>query len=89
MNRSDLIDEVAKVVETKKVAQGVVDSVFSSITQALKNEVAVTIIGFGTFKVYRRAARMGRNPKTGAEIEIKARNVPKFIPGKALKTALN
>jgi DNA-binding protein HU-beta len=89
MNKSDLIDEVAKVVETKKAARGAVDSVFSSILQALKNEVAVTIIGFGTFKVHKRSARMGRNPKTGAEIEIKAKNVPKFIPGKALKTALN
>ena len=89
MNKSDLIDEVAKVVETKKAAQEAVDSVFSSITRALKNGGAVTLIGFGTFKVHKRPARMGRNPKTGAEIEIKARNVPKFIPGKALKTALN
>jgi DNA-binding protein HU-beta len=89
MNKSDLINEVAKVVETKKAAQRAVDSVFLSITQALKNEVAVTVTGFGTFKVQRRQARKGRNPRTGVEIEIKARNVAKFIPGKALKTALN
>ena len=89
MNKSDLINEVAKVVATKKAAQAAVDSVFLSIAQALKNEAAVKIIGFGTFKVQKRPARMGRNPNTGAKIEIKAKNVPKFIPGKALKSALN
>ncbi len=89
MNKSDLVNEVAKIVKTKKDAQGAVDSVFSAITQALKNEDIVTIIGFGTFKVSKRSARKGRNPQTGAEMEIKAKNVPKFIPGKALKTAVN
>ena len=89
MNKSDLIDEVAKVVKTKKDAQVAVDSIFSAITQAMKNEDTVTIIGFGTFKVSKRSARKGRNPQTGAEIDIKASNVPKFVPGKALKTAVN
>ena len=89
MNKSDLINEVAKVVGTKKTAQGAVDSVFLSITQALKNERAVTITGFGTFKIRKRPARMGRNPKTGATIEITAKNIPKFNPGKVLKKALN
>jgi len=89
MNKSDLIDEVATVVGTKKTAQKVIDSVFLSIRQSLKNEIGVTITGFGTFRVHKKPARMGRNPRTGSTIEIKARNVAKFIPGKALKIALN
>lgn len=89
MNKSDLINEVAKVVKTKKEAQAAVDGVFSAITQALKKEEAVTVLGFGTFKVNKRKARKGRNPQTGAEIEIKAKNVPRFIPGKALKDAVD
>jgi len=89
MNKGDLINEVAKTVNTKKEAQDAVDSVFSAITQALKRQDTVTIIGFGTFKVNRRAARTGRNPQTGAPMEIRAMNVPKFTPGKALKDAVN
>ena len=89
MNKSDLINEVAKVVETKKDAQTAVDAVFAAITQAMKNEDAVTIVGFGTFKISRRSARKGRNPQTGEEIDIRATNVPKFVPGKALKNAVN
>lgn len=89
MNKSDLINEVAKVLNTKSDAQAAVDSVFAAITQALKAEDTVTIIGFGTFKVSKRSARMGRNPKTGEAIEISARNAPKFVPGKALKNAAN
>ena len=89
MNKSDLINEVAKVLETKKDAQTAVDTVFSAITQAMENKDSVTIVGFGTFKVSKRSARKGRNPQTGAEIDIKASNVPKFVPGKALKNAVN
>jgi len=89
MNKSDLINEVAKVVSSKKEAQAAVETVLSSITQALKNSDTVTVSGFGTFKVGRRSARKGRNPQTGAEIDIKATNVPKFVPGKALKDAVN
>ena len=89
MNKSDLINEVAKVVKTKKEAQAAVDCVFSAITQALKKEEAVAVLGFGTFKVNKRKARKGRNPQTGKEIEIKAKNVPRFIPGKALKDAVD
>ena len=76
MNKGDLINEVAKVVDTKKAAQEAVDAVFSSITQALKGGDAVTVIGFGTFKVSKRSARKGRNPQTGEEMDIKAANVP-------------
>ncbi|MFH1885147.1 MAG: HU family DNA-binding protein [Pseudomonadota bacterium] len=89
MNKGDLINEVAKVVGTKKDAQAAVDTVLEAITAALKKNDAVTLVGFGTFKVDKREARKGRNPQTGAEIKIAAKNVPKFLPGKALKEAVN
>ncbi len=88
MNKKDLINEVAKVLNTKKDAQAAVDCVFSTITNALKKEDTVTLIGFGTFKVSNRKARKGRNPQTGEEIKIEARKVPVFTAGKALKEAL-
>jgi DNA-binding protein HU-beta len=88
MNKGDLISELAKVVKTKKEAQAAVDCVFSSITNALKNKNTVKLAGFGTFKVGQRKARKGRNPQTGREIEIKAKKVAKFVPGKALKDAI-
>jgi len=88
MNKGDLINEVAKVVSTKKEAQEAVDCVISSITKALKKGDAVTLVGFGTFKVTKRKARKGRNPQTGEEIKIKAPKAPKFTPGKSLKEAL-
>ena len=89
MNKGDLVNDVVKVVSTKKEAQAAVDCVFASITQALKKKGAVTLVGFGTFKVGKRKARTGRNPQTGAEIKIKAKNVPRFVAGKALKDAVN
>ena len=89
MNKGDLVTDVVKVVSTKKEAQAAVDCVFASITQALKKKGAVTLVGFGTFKVDKRKARTGRNPQTGEEIKIKAKNVPKFAAGKALKDAVN
>lgn len=85
MNKADLVNEVAKVVKTKKEAQAAVDSVFSTITNALKKGDPVTLVGFGTFKVQERKARKGRNPQTGAQIFIEARKVPRFVAGKALK----
>ncbi len=88
MNKGDLVNEVAKVVKTKKDAQAVVNSIFSTITKALKKKDAVSLVGFGTFKVVKRKTRKGRNPQTGAEITIKARKVPKFVAGKALKKAV-
>ena len=88
MNKRDLVNEVEKVVSSKKEAQAAVDCVFSSITQALKKKDTVTVVGFGTFKVQKREARKGRNPATGEEIQIKAKNVPKFTAGKALKEAV-
>ena len=88
MNKGDLVKEVAKVVNTKKEALAAVNCVFSTITKGLKKKDTVTLIGFGTFKVAKRKARKGRNPQTGAEITIKAKNVVKFVPGKALKDAV-
>ncbi len=89
MNKGDLVNEVAKIVSTKKEAKAAVDCVFSTITKALKKKDTVTLIGFGTFKVAQRKARKGRNPGTGEEIKIKAKKVPKFVPGKALKDAVS
>jgi DNA-binding protein HU-beta len=88
MNKGDLVNEVAKVVSTKKEAQAAVDCVVSSISNALKKNDTVSLVGFGTFKVGQRKARKGRNPQTGAVIDIKASKVPKFVPGKALKDAV-
>ena len=88
MNKSDLIDEVAAIVSTKKEAQAAVDCVFSKITETMKSGDQVQISGFGSFKVTKREARKGRNPQTGAEIHIEARRVPKFVAGKALKAAV-
>ena len=89
MNKGDLVNEVANVVKTKKEAQDAVDTVFSTITKALTKGDTLTVVGFGTFKVSNRKARTGRNPQTGATIQISARNVPRFTPGKALKDAVN
>jgi nucleoid DNA-binding protein len=88
MNKGDLITELAKVTCTKKEAEAAVNAVFEIITKALKKKDTVTIVGFGTFKVNKRTARTGRNPQTGAEIKIKAKNVPKFVAGKGLKDAV-
>ena len=89
MNKADLISEVAKVVSTKKEAQAAVDCVFKSIPKAMKKGKPVTIAGFGSFKVTKRKARKGRNPKTGEEIKIKASKAPKFVASKTLKDFLN
>jgi nucleoid DNA-binding protein len=89
MNKGDLVNEVAKAVNTKKEAQAAVDCVFSTITKALKKKDTVTLVGFGTFKVDKRKARRGINPQTGAEIRIGAKKVAKFVPGRALKDAVS
>lgn len=89
MNKGDLVNEVASVVSTKKEAQAAVDCMLAAITKALKKGDAVTLIGFGTFKVAKRNARVGRNPQTGKEIKIAAKKAPRFVPGKALKDAVN
>jgi DNA-binding protein HU-beta len=89
MNKSELISAVAEKSElSKKDATNAVEAVFDSITSALQNGDKVQLIGFGNFEVRERAARKGRNPQTGEEIEIAASKVPAFSPGKALKTAV-
>jgi DNA-binding protein HU-beta len=88
MNKGDLISEVSQVLASKKDAQAAVDRLLSAITQSLSQGEDVTLVGFGTFKVTKRNARMGRNPRTGEQIQIKAAKVPKFVPGKALKEAV-
>ena len=88
MNKGDLVKEVAKVAKSKKEAQASLDCMISSITKALKNGEDVTLTGFGTFKVVKRKARKGRNPRTGEAIKIKASKAPKFTAGKALKAAI-
>ncbi|MCM3599773.1 MULTISPECIES: HU family DNA-binding protein [Robertmurraya] len=89
MNKTELINAVAEASElSKKDATKAVDAVFDSILEALKNGDKVQLIGFGNFEVRERAARKGRNPQTGEEIEISASKVPAFKPGKALKDAV-
>ena len=88
MNKGELINEVADEMGSKKDAQVAVDAVINSISEALKRGDTVTLVGFGTFKVTERKARMGRNPQTGKEMKIDAKKVPKFVPGKALKEAV-
>jgi DNA-binding protein HU-beta len=89
MNKSELIDHVATQADISKAAAGrAVEAVIGGITQALKKGQSVSLVGFGTFSVTKRAARSGRNPRTGAAIKIKASKAPKFRPGKALKDAI-
>ncbi len=88
MNKGDLVEAVAKVVGKKKLAQETVGCVLETITGALKKGESVTLIGFGTFKVAKRAARTGRNPQSGKPMKIKAKKVPKFTAGKKLKDAV-
>ncbi len=90
MNKIDIIDNVAKSADISKAAAGrALDATVAAIKTALKKGGMVTLVGFGTFYVGKRAARTGRNPRTGAAIKIKAAKVPKFRAGKALKDAVN
>ena len=90
MNKSELLEAVSKSAGISKATAGdALDATLSAIKIALKKEQSVTLVGFGTFKVGKRAARTGRNPRTGEAIKIKAAKVPKFSAGKALKDAVN
>jgi len=90
MNKTELTDAVAEATDlTKADAARAVDAVLSTISSTLAGGDQVGIVGFGTFLVRDRAARVGRNPQTGAEIQIAAAKVPAFKPGKALKDAVN
>ena len=90
MNKSELIEKVAASADIPKAVAGrALDAVVESITEAWKEGDSVVLVGFGTFAVKERAARTGRNPQTGAEIQIAAAKVPGFKAGKALKDAVN
>ncbi|AEV26564.1 MULTISPECIES: HU family DNA-binding protein [Azospira] len=90
MNKSELIDQIAKSADISKAAAGrALDATIGAVKTSLKKGGMVTLVGFGTFYVGKRAARSGRNPRTGATIKIKAAKVPKFRAGKALKDAVN
>ncbi len=90
MNKTELIEHVSKTADISKAAAGrAVEGMIAGIRTSLKKNQMVTLVGFGTFFVGKRAARAGRNPRTGVAIKIKAAKVPKFRAGKALKDALN
>jgi DNA-binding protein HU-beta len=90
VNKSELIDAIAASADISKAAAGrALDGAMDAIKKAMKKGDMVTLVGFGTFYVGKRAARTGRNPRTGANIKIKAAKVPKFRAGKGLKDAVN
>jgi DNA-binding protein HU-beta len=90
VNKTELIDHIAKTADLSKAASSrALDAMITAIRTTLKKNGTVTLVGFGTFSVGKRAARVGRNPRTGEAIKIKSAKVPKFKPGKALKDAVN
>lgn len=90
MNKTDLIDHIAAEADISKAAAGrALEAIIGGVKATLKQGGTVTLVGFGTFAVTDRPARVGRNPRTGAEIKIKKAKVPKFRPGKGLKDAVN
>ena len=90
MNRKELIDALAeKTGSTKADAERNIAGLLDIISATLKKGDSIALVGFGTFEVRKRAARVGRNPKTGAELKIKASKVPAFKPGATLKAAVN
>ncbi|MDQ5988227.1 MAG: DNA-binding protein HU-beta [Syntrophus sp. SKADARSKE-3] len=88
MTKADLISEVTRATGTKKAAMEAVNCVLEAISESLKKGNSVTLVGFGTFKVSKMSARTGRNPQTGKPMMIKAKKVPHFVAGKALKDAV-
>ncbi len=90
MNKTELIEHIASKSDiSKAAATRVLASIIEAVKKTLKKGDTVTLVGFGTFSVSKRAARTGRNPRTGAALKIKAAKVPRFKPGKGLKDALN
>ncbi len=89
MNKAELVDKIAADCGvTKKLAEEFIDSFVKEVKRALKKGDEVRLVGFGTFKVVKRKARKGVNPRTGATIKIPAKKVPKFVPGKELKKSV-
>ena len=90
MTKADLIDEVSKAVEmTRKESEQIVDTIFESIVKALRGGDKIEIRGFGSFRTRQRQARIGRNPKTGAKVDVPAKKIPYFKPSKELKDLIN
>lgn len=89
MNKAELIEHIANNADLNKAQAGrALDALIDAVRRTLKKGESVSLIGFGTFAVTKRAARTGRNPRTGATIKIKAAKIPKFRPGKGLKDAI-
>jgi DNA-binding protein HU-beta len=90
VNKTELIEHIATKSDiSKAAATRALASIIEAVKKTLKKGDTVTLVGFGTFSVTKRAARVGRNPRTGAALKIKAAKVPRFKPGKGLKDALN
>ncbi|MEN3793333.1 HU family DNA-binding protein [Fulvimarina sp. MAC3] len=90
MNKNELVSAVSEKADlSKQQATAAVDAVFGTIEETLADGGDIRLVGFGTFAVSHRSASKGRNPSTGAEVDIPARNVPKFTPGKGLKDSVN
>jgi integration host factor subunit beta len=90
MTKADLIEDVSRAVEmTRKESEVIVDAIFDSIRHSLHGGDKIEIRGFGSFRTRQRQSRVGRNPKTGARVEVPARKIPYFKPGKELKEVVN
>jgi integration host factor subunit beta len=90
MTKAELVEEVSRVSDlTKKHSEKIVDTVFHSIVDALRRGEKIELRGFGSFRLRRREPRKGRNPKTGARVEVPSKQVPYFKPGKELKDLIN
>ena len=90
MTRAELVEHVTRVSDlSKKHAETVVNTIFDSIIQALRNDEKIELRGFGSFRIRKRQSRVGRNPKTGARVEVPAKKIPYFKPGKELKELIN
>jgi integration host factor subunit beta len=90
MTKADLIEEVSRVVEmTRKEAEVIVEAIFDSVVRSLRGGDKIEIRGFGSFRTRQRQARVGRNPKTGARVDVPAKKIPYFKPSKELKDIVN
>lgn len=90
MTKAELVEEVARVAElTKKHSEVIVNTVFDSIIEALQKDEKIELRGFGSFRIRQRRSRQGRNPKTGDKVDVPAKKIPYFKPGKELKELIN
>src|SRR6202050_5644628 len=90
MTKAELIEEVSRVVEmTRKDSEGIVDAIFDSVVKSLRGGDKIEIRGFGSFRTRQRQPRVGRNPKTGARVDVPAKRIPHFKPSKELKDLVN